>query len=334
MAAARGTARAKGVYAVVGADSFLADQAVDRILAGARLEGPDAVTVLRGEEATWTRVGDAARSGSLFSPRRAVVVRNADALKGEGDELEGYLADPDPDVTLVFVAAKPDKRRGSWKRLLDRAEVVPADPLKGRAIRGYVADEVRRRGLPLAEDALTELIEQVGQDLRRLMGELDKLEAFTADRKGRVSADDVSSLLGRGIGQPLYRIGDAFSTRRAGEALALLEVVLDDGEPPLKVLSNLHYATRRLRAAHALRDARLPQEALAGRLGVPPFKVRDVMEAARAWSEADLARATAALDRADRRVKSGLDARVALSAAIVEACGGGGGAATRARTGR
>ncbi len=334
MAAGRGAARAKGVYAVVGADSYLADQAVERVLRAAGLEGGDAVTVLRGEETTWARVADAARSGSLFAPRRAVIVRNADALKGEGDELDSYLADPDPGVALVFVAAKPDRRRATWKRLLDRAEVLAADPLKGRAVRGYVAEEIRRRGLALSEDALAELIEQVGQDLRRLMGELDKLEFFAAGGKGRLSADDLASLLGRGIGQPLYRIGDAFSLRRAGEALALLETVLDDGEPPLKVLSNLHHAARRLRAARALGDARVPREALAARLGVPPFKVGDVMEAARAWSEADLVRAVAALDRADRRVKTGMDPRVALSAAIVEACGGGKGAATRARTGR
>jgi DNA polymerase-3 subunit delta len=98
-----------------------------------------------------------------------------------------------------------------------------------------------------------------------------------------------------------------------------MEAVLEDGEPPLKVLATLHYAARRVRAARALRDARLPREALAGRLGVPPFKVSELMEATRGWSEEALARAVAALSEADQRIKTGTDPRAALVAAVVEA---------------
>lgn len=320
MAPGRGAARAAGVHAVVGADSWLGEQALDALLQRDGLGG-DSVQVFRGDEATWGRVLDAARTGSLFSERRAVVVRNAEALKGEGDELEAYLQSPNPDVTLVFVAPKPDKRKTAWKRLLDAAEVHSAEPLKGRAVRGYVVEQVRRRKLALDDDALQELVEQVGQDLRRLMGELEKLEAYAAGGKGRLSAEDVSSVLGRGLAQPLYRIGDAFTARRPAEALAHMEAVLEEGEPPLKVLATLHYAIRRVRAARALKDARIPRETLAGRLGVPPFKVGDLLEAARKWGERDLEKAVAALEKADRRVKTGADARACLTAAVVEACG-------------
>jgi DNA polymerase III delta subunit len=81
-----------------------------------------------------------------------------------------------------------------------------------------------------------------------------------------------------------------------------------------------------VRAARALRDARVPREALASRLGVPPFKVQELMEASRSWSEGELEKAVAALGEADRRVKTGTDARAALLAAVVEATGKGAGA--------
>jgi DNA polymerase III delta subunit len=41
----------------------------------------------------------------------------------------------------------------------------------------------------------------VGGDLRRLMGELEKLETFAEGRA--ISAEDVASLAGRGLGRPL-----------------------------------------------------------------------------------------------------------------------------------
>jgi DNA polymerase-3 subunit delta len=318
----------------VGADTYLAEQVLEELLAGwVGADRADSVQVLRGDETTWGRVLEAARTGSLFASRRAVVVRGADGLKGEGDELSAYLEDPSPEARLVFLAAKPDKRRVVWKKLLERAQSHSAEPLKGRAARGYVADQVRRRKLALRDEAFEELFERVGQDLRRLMGELEKLEAFAEGQKGPLTAEEVAAVLGRGLAQPLYRIGDAFTTRRRAELLALMETVLEEGEPPLKVLATLHYAARRVRAARALRDARVPREALASRLGVPPFKVQELMEASRAWSEAELETAVAALSEADRRVKTGADARAALLAAVVEATGKGAGA-TGARSRR
>src|SRR6185503_17311689 len=99
-----------------------------------------------------------------------VVVRNADALKGEADDLESYLDDPTPGVTLVFLAAKPDRRKTAWKKLLDKAAVIKVEPPKGQALRSYVLGQLRKRGLAVSEPGVEELIERVGQDVRRLMG--------------------------------------------------------------------------------------------------------------------------------------------------------------------
>ena len=72
----------------------------------------------------------------------------------------------------------------------------------------------------------------------------------------------------------------------------------------------------------ALRGSRAAREELVSRMSVLPFKVSDVLEASRRWSEGDLRRAFVALDRADRRMKSGGEPRTALAAAVAEACAG------------
>jgi DNA polymerase-3 subunit delta len=319
------------VHVIVGTDSWLADQALESLLETAvGAERAESVQVFRGDETGWARVIEAARTGSLFAPRRAVVVRNAEAIKGEGEEVLAWLDDPAPQTALVLLAGKPDKRRTLWKRLLDKGSVVSAEPPKGRALRGYVAEQVRRRKLPLADEALEELLERVGQDLRRLMGELDKLAAFAAGSPGPLTAEEVAAVLGKGLAQPLYRLADAMSARRAGRVLELLETALDDGEPALKILGTLHRALRQVRGARALREARASREQVIARLGLLPFKAGDVLEASRAWTDAELGRAMAALDRADRRIKSGTDGRVALSVAVAEACAGGKGSGAAA----
>jgi len=309
------------VFLILGPDSYLAEEALERVLQGALGdERGDAVQVLRGDECTWSRVLDAARTRSLFAPRRAVVVRGADALKGPEDELGAYLADPNPDVTLVLLAAKPDRRRTAWKTLQGGAETIAAEPLKGARLRARVDEELRRRRLPLDAEAAGDLVERVGQDLRRLMGELDKLEAF-AQGQQRLSSADVAAVLGKGFARPYWLLGDALAERRPGEALDLALRLLDDGEEAPLLIGAVYQSLRRVRALRELREARASrEEKLAVLPGNMAFKLPDLERAAERWSEAELVKAQSALRKADRRVKSGGDASVALAAAIAEAC--------------
>jgi DNA polymerase-3 subunit delta len=306
---------------IAGADSWLAEQALETLLeAAVGADRGDSVQVFRGDETGWPRVVEAARTGSLFATRRAVVMRNADAARGEGEELIAYLDDPSPDAAVILLAAKPDKRKALWKKVLDRAQVTSAEPLKPAAIKARVRDEVRKRRLPMDESAVQELIDSVGQDLRRLMGELEKLEAFAEGHQGKLTADEVSAVLGRGLGQPLYRMSDAFAQRKPAVVLGQLETLLEEGEPALKLLGTLHRALRQVRGVRAMRESRAPQAAIASRLGILPFKVGDLLAASREWSEEDLKGAFAALDRADRLIKTSGDPGSALAVAVVEAC--------------
>ncbi len=311
-----------------GFDSFLAEEALEAALAKAvGSERADAVQVLRGDETTWNRVLDAARMGSLFVTRRAVVVRGADALKGDADGLDAYLGDPAPGVTLILVATKPDKRRTAWKRVFEKARILKAEPLKGAALRARVAAEIRRRTLSISDEGVEELLERVGQELRRLIGELEKLEAFGAQGGRPLSAEDVAAVLGKGLAQPLFKLGDAIMARRPAETLQLAEGLLEAGEDAVKLLGTLHRSLRQVRAALALRVARASREEMVQRLRLPPnmaFKLQGIAEASKLWSDPELASALRACAVADRRIKTGANPKLALTAAVVSACGGGG----------
>lgn len=321
------------MFAIVGPDTFLAEEALERLLGAAiGSDRQESLQIVRGEEQSWSRVLDAARTHSLFAPRRAVVVRGAEGLKGPDDDLAAYLADPTPGVALVFMAVKPDKRRTAWKTLLAKAEVVPAEPLKGQRLRARVADELKRRQLRIEPQGVEEIIERVGQDLRRLMGELDKLEAFGEGQK-QLSAEDVAAVLGRGFARPFYLLGDAFAERRGADVLALTQELMEDGEEAVKILGAMHRSVRQLRAVRALKAQGGSREAMAARIGLPPnmlFKLASITEAAGRWTDAELEATVSALGRADRRVKTGAAASVALTEAVAEACRRRGGEARSA----
>jgi len=300
--------RSDGVFVIAGPDTFLAEEALERLVEAAiGSDREDSLQVIRGEEQSWSRVLDAARTRSLFATRRAVVVRGAEGLKGPDDELAGYLDDPTPGVALIFMAVKPDKRRTAWKTLLAKAQQVTAEPLKGQRLRARVVDEVKRRQLRIDPQGVEEILERVGQDLRRLMGELDKLEAFGEGQKP-LSAEDVAAVLGRGFARPFYLLGDALGERRTADVLALSQELMEDGEDPVKILGAMHRSLRQIRAVRALKAQKASREETAARIGLPPnmlFKLPSITEAASGWTDLELEAAVNALGRADRRVKTG-----------------------------
>ncbi len=352
----KGADRPAAVQLILGEDSYLAEQALERVLALAvGEERADSVSLLYGDETSWGSVVAAARTGSLFASRRAVVVRRADLLGAEalgaepdrsarGGKARSAKADPNPvlefldhppaDVTLVLLAGKPDRRRNPWKRLCSEGRVHSAEPKKGAALRAYVEEDLRRRGLGLTPDAVAELVLEVGQDLRRLIGELDKLEAWGNGRQEPLTAEDVHAVLGRGLGRPLYLLADAAAARDLPGSLEQLEELLDGGEEGLRILATLHRSLRQVRAAGALRAARVPRAEIAARL-LPPhmqFKLDRLLEASRRWSDQELRGAFVALEVADRRLKSGGEAATTLVATLVASCRGG--TATSPRRGR
>jgi DNA polymerase-3 subunit delta len=302
-------------------DGYLAEAALEKILDQAiGKDRSEALQNFRGEESSWAQVLDAARTRSLFAPKKALVVRQAEALRGEDEGIFAYLKDPTPGVTLVLVAAKADKRKALWKKLFEAASVTLAEPLRGARLKGYVRDELKRRKLALGDEAMQALIERVGADLRRLIGEIDKLQAYAEGE--RLSADEVAKVLGRGFARPLYELSDAFCERRRRKALELLEQALDDAEAPLRILATLHRGLRELRKLRALHVQRAPRDKMIAELGLGnrAFKLDGMLDAARRWDEDAFRKATLALEKADRAIKTGADGRAALAAALAEAC--------------
>jgi DNA polymerase III delta subunit len=372
------------VQAIVGEDSYLAEQALERVLAAAVGEDrQDAVQVFQGDERKWEDVLSAARTGSLFVSRRAIVVRRADRFvqdrkKGEEDGEEGsddsgsdravsargrtrradgkgvetratgeshpllaYLGDPNPDVTLVLLLSKPDKRRLPWSRFfkaLPKEAVHNAASPNTSGVRSFVAAEVRRRGIDCEPGVVEVLAAEVGRDLRRVITELDKLEAWTGGGR-RLTEEDVDAVLGQGLAKPLYQLADALWSRDRAAGVALVAGLLegrsgsDATGVAFKTLATFYRTLRQVRAATAMLAARGSRAEIAQAL-LPAnmqWKADALLDAARRWSEADLRRAMRVLGRTDRRMKRGADAATALVAAVAESCGGGGAATSPRR---
>jgi DNA polymerase-3 subunit delta len=180
---------------------------------------------LRGAEVDATTLGSIAGTPPMMAERRAVVVREVNALKKDARAvLDAYLERPAPDALVVVVAGagvKPDKA------LLSTTTAIEFVPLSGARIPRWISYYVEHDiggGASITSGAVTLLQEAVGTELAQLRVELDKLAAFTGG--GIIDEAAVSAVVGIRPGETLGDFLDAVARRDAVAALGMLDTVM------------------------------------------------------------------------------------------------------------
>ncbi len=209
-----------------------------------RLDGADAVQAARALEE--------ARTPPFGAGARVVVVQRSpfcQACPAElAAQLEASVALIPDDCHLFLVSdGKPDARLRTTKRLRTLAEehaftLPPVWDGAGQIER--VESAARARGLTLAPAAAEALAEAIGSDGMRLASELEKLALHAGGGAGGggggapITAEAVAALIGGQVTSSLA-VGDALLAQRPAEAIALVEALLEVGEPALRIVAAL-----------------------------------------------------------------------------------------------
>jgi len=137
------------------------------------------VSVHHAFEADIGEVIGAARTAPLMAPRRIVVLREVEKMRlGEGaaDLLHAYLKDPSPESVFVVTTESEERAKELRKRMKEARWVeVAFGPFRGGDLERRVREEAVRLGLRLDPAAAPALVAAAGEDLGRILGELEKL---------------------------------------------------------------------------------------------------------------------------------------------------------------
>lgn len=217
-----------------------------------RGEEGGAVERIDGAQTDLTEILDAARSLPLFAmmangPAKLVHVKDFDRVEvPDARELEAYLGAPVAETVLLLEAAKMDKRKAVYKVLAKHALVVACDPLQREGdARRWIEATVRARGYEIERGAIVYLSEMTGTSLTRLEQELEKAMLYVGEA-GRIRARDLEGLLGRSREHSVFELTDALVAGNAARAQELLNLLVDDGEEPLRLLAMIAWITRQL----------------------------------------------------------------------------------------
>ncbi|HZT79493.1 MAG TPA: DNA polymerase III subunit delta [Gemmataceae bacterium] len=264
------------VYVLPGDEDFLKRRVLAALKALVLGEGGDefGLSTHPGDRAAWAAVHDELQTLPFLSPRRLVVIENADPfVTRHRSALEKYVAQPAANGVLVLdVKNWPASTR--LAKLLDNAATITCKALPAHRLPEWCAQwAAARHGKQLAAPAAKLLVDLVGPDMGLLDQELAKLAVYVGDAK-RIDSGDVDRLVGNSRAESTWKIFDAIAAGRPGDALALLDRLFDQGEEPLRMLGAFSLQLRRLAQAYRRNQQGVPLPAALEQAGVPPFGVK------------------------------------------------------------
>jgi DNA polymerase-3 subunit delta len=305
------------VAVVVGDEEFLVDREITRLLAAATAKAGEqaAVSDLAGGDVTGDLLQEIL-SPSLFAETKVVVLRSTQDLdKDVAAALVAALEDDELDVSLVASHAGGAKGKAVLEALRGiGAHVVTVTKLKtGRDREQFVVDEAKRGGGRIDRDAAVELIAAVGNDVRELATAVVQL---VADIGKPIGIAEVATYYRGRAESTGFAVADRAVEGDAAAAIETMRWAFATGLDPVLVSSSLA-ANLRLIAQVAAAGQGSP-DMLAGRLGMPAWKVRRAQGWLRHWRPDSLATAVRAVAVADADVKgAGDDAAYAVERAVL-----------------
>ena len=135
------------------------------------------LTVLYGKDVKIEDVVSAARRFPMFSDYQVVIVKEAQNLKRTFDKIEYYAQNPSSSTILVicYKYDKPDGRKKYAKLFNEKGVLFESATIYDNQIPKFINDFCQDKKIKIEAKAVNMLTEFIGNDLSRIVNEIDKL---------------------------------------------------------------------------------------------------------------------------------------------------------------
>lgn len=289
------------VVLLLGDEELLVARGIASAVAAARrLDPATEVTEVTGSALEVSQLYELL-SPSLFGGRRVLAIRAAQDLSAPVLEALANLlpgADEETTVVLHHPGAAKGKAVLELARKAGARQVSCAKLTRAEEKLDFVRGEVRRAGGTISPDALAQLLDAVGSDLRELAAVAAQL---VSDSGGTVDAGVVAAYHRGRAEVSGFAVADLAVAGDHGKALEALRWALSVGVPQVVIADAIADGIRTV--AKVSGAGRGNPNELAPQLGMPPWKVRRAQSQARNWSEPGLRRALVAVAALNADVK-------------------------------
>jgi DNA polymerase-3 subunit delta len=228
----------------------------------------------RGETAQDTQnastnpAGETTKGGKARKGKKASSVAGRTGFEKVLSEHAAIL--PETTVLIVLVEEALDSNNILLKAAEKHGKVIQSTLPKGSALEKWITNRAKSIDVKIAPDAVSMLANFIGNNLRLLANELDKLALYVG-KGATIKVEDVRLLSAQVQEARIFDLTDALAQRNRKQALNILHDLLADGEPPLKLISTITSQVRSLLLVKELAQKGMRAPQIASTLGVAPF---------------------------------------------------------------
>jgi len=297
------------VTLITGENTFENERALARII-DAAAETPEKID---GSELELRQLPDLLMGGTLFADTRLVIIKNLSENKAIWGELEQWLERLSPDVRLVLMETKPDKRTKTYKFLQKNATVLESKLWGERdapRAEQWVSAEAGELGFSLDKKSAQLLVARVGTDQWELYRALEKLSVLP-----EIMPSTIENVI---EAHPSENVFYLFETALKGDAAKIHSTisVLQQSEDPYRLFGLL--STQALQLA-ALTLGNKPAADVAKDMGAHPFALSKLAPYAQKQGPAGTKKILMAFTDADKAMKtSAIEPWLAIEEALLK----------------
>jgi len=316
------------LYLFHGEEEYIKEQALNQMVEV--LVPPDFrdlnYQTLDGTQAGVEQIIHACETLPFMAERRLVVIKDSILLEEKKDsgaekQLEAYLETLPETTCLVFYnRGNTDKRKALYSFIKKRGKAVEFERLTPQDLQRWVGSTLKKQNKTMSPEDIQYFLYLTGNKLEDVSNELAKLVAYVGDRAS-IRREDLDRIVTRNPEHTVFQLVEAIGEKKSGQALALLDELLYNGQPLLAILSMIARQFRLILQCKILGERGYTKKDIAMRLETQSFVVEKCIRQGRNFSVEQLEKALEECLNVDYGIKSGrMKDRLGVELLIIKMC--------------
>lgn len=277
----------KPVYFLMGEEPYFIDCITDYIAQHVLTEEEKTFNqiVLYGKDTDIASVINTAKRFPMMANHMVVIVKEAQNLKNI-DDLVYYAEKPLKSTLLVinYKYKKLYKRKKLYKVLSENAVIFESARLYDDKVPGWITQYLKGQNLLIEPSAVMMIVEYIGNDLDRIVNELEKLMLALPEGIKTITPDLIERNIGISKDYNNFELHKALTQKNVLKANRIVKYFSKNpnSNPFTLTISSLYYFFSKVLVYHFLKDK--SKKNAASVLRINPFFVGDYEMAAKNYS--------------------------------------------------
>ena len=242
-------------------------------------------SVLYGKDTDIKTIISEAKRYPMMANHNVVIVKEAQHLAKDLDQLENYLDNPTPSTLLVFCYKykKVDGRKAIGKKLKKKTVYFDSKKLYDNQVPDWITANLKAKNYTITPHATILIAEFLGTELSKIANELEKL-TINLTAGSNITPEIVEQNIGISKDFNVFELNNALGSKNIIKANQIINhFSKNEKEHPMVVTIGVLYSFfSNILKLHYLKDK--SQNNIASVLRVNPFFVKDYQTAARNYN--------------------------------------------------